>query len=90
MAMEGSYSYSTLEQCSPSEPMYDPQCIDLEGVIQQVPAGTHRVEGERTKIPPWNLARRRAVEAATSEALQARTSMLFDVPLWCECRYDVS
>ncbi|KAF4710464.1 hypothetical protein FOZ63_027698, partial [Perkinsus olseni] len=52
------------------ELLFDPQWVELEP-IRQVSVVGRGTESERT-VHSWNLARRLAVEAAISEAAQAR------------------
>ncbi|KAF4746231.1 hypothetical protein FOZ63_028345 [Perkinsus olseni] len=65
------------------ELLCDPQYVQLEPT-RQVTVNSRETESERT-MPSWNLARRLAVEAATSEAGRARvdrcgTKTVFNFP----------
>ncbi|KAF4705119.1 guanylate kinase, partial [Perkinsus olseni] len=70
MAMEGVSNSALLNQCFNLELLCDPQYVQLEPT-RQVTVNSRETESERT-MPSWNLARRLAVEAATSEAGRAR------------------
>ncbi|KAF4695369.1 guanylate kinase [Perkinsus olseni] len=83
MAMEGVSNSALLNQCFNLELLCDPQYVQLEPT-RQVTVNSRETESERT-MPSWNLARRLAVEAATSEAAQARvdhcgTKTVFNFP----------
>ncbi|KAF4674276.1 hypothetical protein FOL46_005452 [Perkinsus olseni] len=83
LAMEGVSNSALLNQCFNLELLCDPQYVQLEPT-RQVTVNRRETDSERT-VPSWNLARRLAVEAATSEAAQARVG----TPLRKEDRFQL-